>query len=126
MTGLLATSILASLFFSCSYGILRTVKEFNLTLREVAFRWLIPPMRLLTLLGGFALCLYYAAHNLSAKGQLVIYVADLAILAPVLLARYGLTAELRREILLRIPAKFGRLAALIFREDQNSTDTSLR
>ena len=113
IAGLLTTSILASLIFSCSYGIWRTVKEFGLTLREVAFRWIIPPLRLLLLLGVVALALHLATRQLPAAVQLIVYVVGMGGAAALTFARFGLTTELRHEILLRIPTRFSRLAVII-------------
>lgn len=112
IAGLIVTSIIASLIFSCSYGIWRTANEFNLTVKEVALLWLIPSMRLLLLLGTLAGSIYWAAHFLSAGMQLFIYIITVGTAAIVLFARLGLTAELRQELLHRAPLRFGRWARL--------------
>ena len=118
IAGLLATSIVASLIFSCSYGIWRTVSEFELSVKEVAFRWLVPSLKLLVSLGGIAFCTYLLVHTLSAELQLVIYVAGPGSLAALLFVRFGLTAELRQEILLRFPARFRRAVTLALGVDR--------
>ena len=128
LTGLLATSIVASLIFTCSYGIWRTVSEFELTVKEVAFRWLIPPIKLLAFLGGIGFCAYLMVHHLPAQAQLLIYVAGLGTFATLLFARLGLTVELRQELLLRVPTRFRRVAVLVFGEDGDivNRNTTLR
>jgi O-antigen/teichoic acid export membrane protein len=128
IAGLLATSIVASSIFTCSYGIWRTVSEFELPVKEVAFRWLIPSIKLLVSLGGIAFCTYLLVHTLSAELQLVIYVTALGSLAALLFVRFGLTAELRQEILLRFPVRFRRVATLAFGADRDIPEaiTSLR
>jgi hypothetical protein len=108
------TSILATLLFSFSYGIWRTTKEFELSIDEAGFRWLIPSLTLLVLLGGTAFCLYLLAHNLHPALQLAIYLVVLGTSAALLFARLGLTAELRQEILLRAPLRFSRMVGFVF------------
>lgn len=124
IAGLLATSVVASLIFSCSYGIWRTVSEFKLSVKEVAFLWLIPSIKLLMSLGGIAFCTYLFVHGLSAKLQLVIYVAGLGSLGALLFVRFALTTELRQEILLRVPARFRRAVTLVLGADRDASEGS--
>ena len=112
IAGLISISIMASLAFSCSYGIRLTMSEFKLTPGDVVFRWLKPPIRLLAFLGGIAFCAYWTARSLPAETQLVIYVGGVGTLAILLFARFGVPAELQRQILPRVPDKFRRVAAL--------------
>lgn len=120
IAGLLTTSIFASLLFTCSYGIWRTAQQFNLGLKEVALRWVLPSMRLLFLLGTSAFCLYIVAYNFPSKSQLAIYIVGVGVLAPFLFARYGLTTELRQEILARTPTRLARFLAVVFSNNRGS------
>jgi O-antigen/teichoic acid export membrane protein len=112
IAGLISTSIIASLAFSCSYGIRRTTSEFKLTARDVIFRWLKPPIRLLALLGGIAFCAHWIARSLPAEAQLLIYLGGIGTLALLLFARFGVPVELQQQVLPRVPHKFRRVAAL--------------
>jgi hypothetical protein len=107
--GLLTTSILGSLAFSCSYGIWRTTREFDLSLKEVLFRWLTPPAQLFVLLGLFALLLYWPTRDLPAKVQLPLYVVVTGSVGIFLFLRYGLGPELRHELQKRTPDSVSRL-----------------
>ncbi len=103
-SGLLATSILCSLFLSCSYGIWRTMREFNLNLKQV-LSWLIPAARLLAPLGVFALLLFWATQSFSPKIQLSLYTALVGTGGLVLFLRLGLGSELLREFRSRAPVR---------------------
>jgi O-antigen/teichoic acid export membrane protein len=107
--GLLTTSIFASLAFSCSYGIWRTMREFDLSLKEVLFRWLIPPIKLFVPLSLVAVLLYWFTRGLPAKVQLPLYVAVGGSVGIFCFLRYGLGPELRREFRDRAPDTVSRL-----------------
>jgi O-antigen/teichoic acid export membrane protein len=104
-TGLLVTSILCSLLFSCSYGIWRTIREFNLNLKEV-LGWLIPAARLLIPLGCFAALVYWVTRPFSPQVQFSLYAALVGTGGLLLFLRLGLGSELLRELQRRAPARF--------------------
>jgi O-antigen/teichoic acid export membrane protein len=111
--GLLITSILCSLAFSCSYGIWRTMREFNLGLKDV-LRWLVPPAKLLAPLSLFGLLLYWSTRHFSAAAQLPLYAVLIGITGMFLFLRHGLGSELRGEFQKRAPVRVSRLFARFF------------
>lgn len=110
--GLLATSILATVLFTLSYGIWRTMREFALSLKEVLLRWLAPSARLLVLLSILAVFLFWLTRNLSAQTQLALYVPIVGAIGAFFLIRVGVAPELREEFRKRAP---NRLSALLGR-----------
>ena len=112
--GLLTTSILATLLFTCSYGIWRTMREFDVSLKEVAFRWLEPSIRLFASLSILALLLYWPTRNLPPQIQLPLYVVIVGAVGGFLLLRFGLGSELREEFQRRAPASLGRILSRLF------------
>ena len=112
-SGMLITSIVASLVFSCSYGIWRTMREFDLELKEVVLRWLEPPIKFLAALIFVALILYLPTRHLPVQIQLPLYVAVVGMLGAVLLLRLGLGDELLEEFRNRAPASISRLLGRI-------------
>lgn len=110
--GLLATSIVATILFTLSYGIWRTMREFALPLREVTLRWLVPSVRLLVLLSASAVFLFWIARDLSAQTQLALYVPIVGAVGVFFLIRVGVGPELREELRKRAP---NRLSALLGR-----------
>ncbi len=113
-SGMLITSILASLVFSCSYGIWRTMCEFDLSLKEVAFRWLQPSIKLFVSLAILALLLYWPTQSLPPQIQLPIYVVIVGGIGGFLLLRIGLGGELREEFQRRAPAPLARILGRLF------------
>ena len=113
-SGMLITSVLSSLVFSCSYGIWRTMREFDLGLKDVAFRWLRPSIKLFASLSFFALLLYWFTRNLSPQIQLPLYVVIVGGIGGFLLLRFGLGGELREEFQRRAPVPLARILGRLF------------
>jgi O-antigen/teichoic acid export membrane protein len=108
-SGMLTTSIFASLVFSCSYGIWRAMREFDLGLKDVAFRWLEPSIKLFASLSFFALILYWPTRNLPAQTQLPLYAALVGTVGCFLLLRVGLSRELQEEFRKHAPSPISKL-----------------
>jgi hypothetical protein len=113
-SGMLTTSVLASLVFSCSYGIWRTMREFDLSLKEVAFRWIQPSIKLFASLGILALLLYWPTRSLSPQIQLPLYAVIVGAAGGLLLLRFGLGDELREEFQRRAPVPLARILSRLF------------
>lgn len=103
-SALVATSILCSMILSCSYGIWRTTREFDLSVAAV-FGWMIPSARLFVPLSALALLLYFASRSFVPEIQLPLYAVILGGAGTVLFIRLGLGSDLRQELRTRIPAK---------------------
>jgi O-antigen/teichoic acid export membrane protein len=113
-SGLLATSIVASLAFSCAYGVWRTMREFGLIPKEIFFRWLGPSTRLFGWLGLFSLGLYWPTRSLPANVRLPLYLV-LAGTAGILLFLWrGLSPDLRQELFNRTPISRSRALRKLF------------
>jgi O-antigen/teichoic acid export membrane protein len=112
--GVVGTSIIASLAFSFSYGIWRSTREFNLTVKEVLFHWLVPPARMFVALSLFASLLFWASRSLPAQVQLPLYVVLMVPVGAVLLLRLGLGPDLREEFRRRAPVPLSRLLERLF------------
>jgi O-antigen/teichoic acid export membrane protein len=112
-SGLLFTSLFCSLAFSFSYGISRTTREFNLPVKDVIFRWLIPPARLFLTLSLLAVVLHSTMRSLPAKIQLVLY-AVLVSGTSIFLLRGGIGSELWTELRQRAPAGVSRVLKKLF------------
>jgi O-antigen/teichoic acid export membrane protein len=112
--GMLLTSIFASLLFSFSYGIWRTMMEFNVTLKEVMIDWLVPPFKLALSLSVFGLLVYWPTQNVPPEIQLPLYAFVVGTVAAFLFFRYGLESQLREEFRQRMPTRIARLLERFF------------
>ncbi len=113
-TGLLLVSVLCTTLFTLSYGLRRTVQEFNLTFKEVAFRWVWPSIRLLLLMAIVAVPLYWVAQRVSFGVRLVFFAVILGAAGALLFLREGLSLELRSEFKDRAPVGIGWLLKKLF------------
>jgi O-antigen/teichoic acid export membrane protein len=111
--GLVVTSVVCTLVFSFSYGIWRTTREFDLSIKEVVFRWLAPPTKFLLSLCLLAAPLYWAMQAFSSKIQLLFYSVIMGG-AGILLFRNGIGHELWAEIRERAPRGFSRVLDKLF------------
>ncbi len=113
-SGMLATSVLASLVFSFSYGIWRTTRQFDLTLKEVLFYWLVPPARLFLAVSLFAFIVFWLTRSLPAQVQLALYLLLVIPVGALLFLRYGIGIELREEVRKRAPDRLSHLLERFF------------
>jgi O-antigen/teichoic acid export membrane protein len=113
-SGMLITSILSSLLFSCSYGIWRTMREFDLSVKEVAFHWIEPSIKLFASLSFLALLLYWLTRSFPPQVQLSLYVVLVGGIGGFLLLRLGLGRELQEEFRRRAPAPVARIFGRLF------------
>jgi O-antigen/teichoic acid export membrane protein len=113
-SGLLATSIVTSLAFSCTYGVWRTMREFGLSLKEVFFRWLGPSAQLSGWLGLFSLALYWPTRSLPANVRLPLYLVLAGTAGMLLFLWRGLSPDLREELLNRTPISRSRVLRKFF------------
>lgn len=113
-TGLIATSILCSLSLSFSYGIWRTMRQFNLRLQDVLIDWISPSLRLLVWVTVIGFALYALVQRVHLSNQLLVYVPVIVIVGGYLFFRVGLDRGLRNELLERIHPRLVRPLAKIF------------
>ncbi|HEV2394982.1 MAG TPA: oligosaccharide flippase family protein [Verrucomicrobiae bacterium] len=113
ITAMLLCSIAGTMLFSAPYGFWRTSQYFNVPWKVPSFEWWLPPLRLALGLVPLAGLLWWLTRPLPLRPQLLIRGAASALLALPLLLRFGLDAELRKEILARAPARFQPLLRTI-------------
>jgi O-antigen/teichoic acid export membrane protein len=104
LPAMIICSVACSILFSGAYGVWRVSRYFDLPLREVAWRWSAPAMKVLVSFAPVALAGWWAlkcldspilrlALNASLGGSLGFY----------LFLRYGLPHGLKRELIARAP-----------------------
>jgi O-antigen/teichoic acid export membrane protein len=113
--GIIASSVLCSLCFSCAYGIWRVSRYFELPFRSVAFGWLLSMGRVILMFGPIAAVTWFLTRGLADPflrlgfRGMVCASAGLAIFV-----RLGLSPALQRELLDRAPARFNPVLRRVF------------
>ena len=103
---MLTAAIAGTVLFSLPYSIWRSSRYFHVSWTEVAFKWLIPSLRLAACVIPLAGLLYWLARPLSDRWFMLAYWMSSGILALPLLFRLGLGEELRMDLLSRFPRRF--------------------
>ncbi|MFM1769399.1 MAG: hypothetical protein RJA22_1928 [Verrucomicrobiota bacterium] len=104
VTAMLAVSLAASCLFTLPYGLRRTSHLFGLSLREVAWGWSRPSLRLLLALGAVGAAAWAATRALDPGLRLALLGGLLGVAGAGLLLRLGTEESLRAELLERAPA----------------------
>ncbi len=111
---IIGTSILCSICFSGSYGIRRINAYFNFHFPELELRWLAATVKMAGVMIVAAIALWSIGHTLSPIVRLALYGITLGCLGIVLFFRYGISGEIRADLLRHTPRFFQpALAALL-------------
>ena len=105
ITGMLGVAIVGTCLFSLRYGLLRTCRYFALPASEVAFEWAKPMGRLLLGLIPLAIGCSFLFEALPTHLKLPALAFAVGVPGLLLFFRLGLDAELKCELLRRMPAK---------------------
>jgi len=105
ITGMLCASVAATLLFSFSYGLWRTVRYFHLDWGELA-AWHYASGKLLLWVLPVAIGIYCVTYGWSPVLKLAVGGGLLGIWTVLGLLRYGLGGGLQTELVNRIPARF--------------------
>ena len=110
-------SIICSILFSGAYGVWRVSRYFELTLRDVGWRWLAPAMKVLAFFVPVALASWWALKYLNSPVLSLVLNASLGgSLGFYLFLRFGLPHGLKRELIERAPGRFNPiLRRVLFR-----------
>jgi hypothetical protein len=103
ITAIIVTSIICTCLFTLPYGIWRTRKHFAVSAREMPGDWLIPPLRLITIVAPVGAAVWYLCRGFAPAMQLVIGNSVLALLGGFVFLRFGIHRELKQEIRTRTP-----------------------
>jgi hypothetical protein len=115
LPGIIICSIICSVLFSGAYGAWRISQYFEVSLAEVAFRWLAPLDRVLVLFGPVAIAGWWAFRSVDQPAvRLAGHVLLCSSVGVYVLLRYGLTRPFQLEILRRAPKQFDPLLRRVF------------
>jgi O-antigen/teichoic acid export membrane protein len=101
--GMVTTSILCTLLFSYQYSLWRSRDFFHCSLVEVAVQWVAPSLKLLAVFASIATGISFLDQGLPTVWRLVIHGASAGLIGGILFLRFGLSAEMVREAILRLP-----------------------
>jgi O-antigen/teichoic acid export membrane protein len=108
-------SVVCSAFLSGAYGVWRTSRYLELPLRDVAFQWLEPTMKVLLSFAPVALVCWWGLKGVNSP---ILRLALNAVLGgsigSYLFLRFGLPRELKRELIERAPERFNPILRRVF------------
>lgn len=102
---MLLASITGTLLFSFPYGTWRTSRYFKIPWRQVAFEWMLPPLRLALLLAPVGFIVAWLAKPLPPAAYLAVCAAVIGLAGVALFFRFGLDDNLQTELWTRSPAR---------------------
>ncbi len=108
---IIGTSILCSACFSGPYGIKRINAYFGFHFPELELRWLATTVRVAGIMILTALVVWYLGQGLRPVPRLVVNAVSLGPLGLILFLRYGMTREMRVEVLGHVPRFFQPMLA---------------
>jgi O-antigen/teichoic acid export membrane protein len=115
LPGIISCSIICSSVFSCSYGVWRVSKYFDLSIREVALHWLAPMGRVLALFAPAACLAWWFFRALPQPiVRLSVFVLFSGSLGFYLFLRYGLSRTFQTELLQRAPKVVNPILRRVF------------
>jgi O-antigen/teichoic acid export membrane protein len=115
MAGVILCSITCSILFSGAYGIWRVSGYFGLPVREVAYGWLQPALKVMFSFGPLALACWWALRGVeSPMVRLALNGLVGSAAGSYLFLRYGLPRELKKELIERAPERFNPILRRVF------------
>ena len=114
LPAIIACSVFCSTFFSGAYGVWRVSHYFKLSLREVAWGWLQPMMKVLLFYLPVAVLVWWGLLLLPATARFGINVMVAGSIGFCLFLRYGMPPTLRAELLARTPRFVNPILKRIF------------
>lgn len=109
LLGIIGCSLLCLIFFSYQFGLKRSHQFFQVSLFDLAIRWVLPSLKLAGVLVPLALLLWLATGGLPPLVRLVIHGAASVCFGGLLFLRLGLPPETIRETMMRLPRPAARL-----------------
>jgi hypothetical protein len=113
VTAMIGMSIVSSSLFTVPYGLARTARFFAVPWTEIAFGWQRESFRLALVLLPLAAASWWLTRPLPDSLKMLAHAVILGLPAMALLWLIGFPEELRREILSRIPRRFGWVRGLL-------------
>ena len=114
LPAIIACSVFCSTFFSGAYGVWRVSHYFKLFLREVAWGWLQPMIKVLLFYLPVAVLVWWGLLLLPATARFGINVMVAGSIGFCLFLRYGMPPTLRAELLARTPKFVNPILKRIF------------
>jgi hypothetical protein len=96
------TSIVCTSLLTTAYGFRRTKEYFGFTLAEIAVQWLSPMLRMLTVLVPLAITVWWLFRPAPDLVRLAGFAVVIGGTGALLLLRWGVTADMRQEVLRRV------------------------
>jgi O-antigen/teichoic acid export membrane protein len=112
-SGIIATSAICTLCFSYQYGIRVSCRYFHCRLKELAFDWVRPSLKLALVFGVFAVATWLATTGLSVVWRLAVHAFMAGTVGGLLFLRLGFPAEMIREAVARLPHPAARLLKVL-------------
>ena len=112
ITGMISTSIVCTLAFSYQYSLRRSRDFFHCPLKEIAWQWVAPSMKLAGAFAAVAVTVAVLDGGLPPFWRLIINGATAGLAGGILLLRLGFPAEMIQEATVRLPRKAARLLQL--------------
>lgn len=98
LAGVIGVGIITNLLFGGWYGLNRSAKYFETSIREIIFSWLRPSLLVFGLMLPAALGIWYLTRSLAPLPQLILGGGSMILLAGFILWQFGLPPHLRGEI----------------------------
>jgi O-antigen/teichoic acid export membrane protein len=99
---IIMTSIVCTSLLTTAYGFRRTKEYFGFTLAEIAVQWLSPMLRMLTVLVPLAITVWWLFRPAPDLVRLAGFAVVIGGTGALLLLRWGVTADMRQEVLRRV------------------------
>jgi O-antigen/teichoic acid export membrane protein len=113
LAGLIGSSVACSAGISGLYGLRRSSEYFGISLSEIAWNWLKPLRRALLALVPLTVAVCWLSEPLTDWACVLLRGVLLSSLGMCLVLRYGLPAELKRELMQRMPNSVGQRMRLV-------------
>jgi len=107
--GMVFTSIFCTLAYTYQYGIRRTCRYFHLPVKEVAFEWVRPSLKLALSLAILATVVYVSTSSLPVIWRFAIHALLMVTVGGWLFLRIGLPPDLIAEASRRLPSRAARI-----------------
>jgi O-antigen/teichoic acid export membrane protein len=106
---IILASLVCSILFSGLYGLRRVMAYFHLSLRQVAWDWLLPMRAFLLRAIPLSLLVWWATRSLRPMPRILLYALFSASVVLWLLAKYGVSRSFQQELLVRSPKSAQRV-----------------